>query len=500
MELTNEFYVALLSNASLNIHGSNTLSSFTNQLSKACRLDQNWVVGLVEIGINNYKKSANFELPKREIYSQLETFNEEGDTQTQHESSDEDYEIISQIKRMKRSSDILEINYGSDIDIKKVVLYKNDLRHIAYNSNTINFGALLELLEKNINRNKTKRVFKEKMLKFLSTIDSIGEIKQIPREKYDFVLRIYQGKNEPDIVTLKLDSYNGVSAFLKHIISQIPKKKRKKGSLIYTVNHGFYPSYKINDESNVDIKPKLEIPLNKNKAKIVPNLDKLKPLSDGSVNLEDIITNIDDFIKCDESEQKKIKNELTESIDNFFKKFNNNNPQILVPANDNTFQLNVPTDDYTTHTVNVENKDYGNVENFLNQIFLQVPVEKRSKEALEDALEKLHGLQKQVDILNQANLKNKSESLTVDSTLDLLYVYTDIIKPRLIGHISSRYLKVIPVIPGDMKFRYTHIEYCPIQPSYIESISILITDGNGKNINFDKTSTPTYALLHFKKI
>lgn len=57
---------------------------------------------------------------------------------------------------------------------------------------------------------KTKRVFKEKIINFLNTIDTIPEGKKLNHEKKDFILRIYQGKSKPDVVTLKLDSYNRI--------------------------------------------------------------------------------------------------------------------------------------------------------------------------------------------------------------------------------------------------------------------------------------------------
>lgn len=500
MEIHNEFYVSLLSNASGNIHKNNTLSTFTNQLSKACRLDQSWVVGLVEIGINNYKKHENIKSNSVESYNQIESFDEKEIIQSQSESSDEDYEIVTEIKRRKRSGEFMEINYGSETDVKKIFLYKNDFKQIAYNTNNINFGDFLQLLEKNINREKTKRVFKEKIIKFLNTIDSIPDGTKLSHDDKDFLLRIYQGKSKPDIVTLKLDFYNGIQPLFRDIIRQIPKQNRIQGSLLHTVNNGFYPLHQIEKTVAVNKKSKLEIPFKKHKAKIVPNLEKLKPLADGSVNLNDFIANIDDFIKYNDEEHQGIKNELKENIDNLFDDLNPKEPQILVPDGDNTFQLNVPIENDKTHSVNVENKDYKSIGNFLKEIFLQVPIEKRNKEAFEDALENLHGIQKQVEVINKTNLIQKSESLVVDSAMDLLYVYTDIIQPRLIGHIASRYLKVIPLVTGEKSFRYNRIEYCPIQPSFIESISILITDGDGNKINFDKSSIPTYVLLHFKKI
>lgn len=80
-----------------------------------------------------------------------------------------------------------------------------------------------------------------------------------------------------------------------------------------------------------------------------------------------------------------------------------------------------------------------------------------------------------------------------------LYVYTDIIKPRLIGDIQSRFLRVIPTPKGERHLRFTHVEYCPLEKTYIENISILITDSQGERVNFNASTSPTYIMLHFKK-
>lgn len=81
---------------------------------------------------------------------------------------------------------------------------------------------------------------------------------------------------------------------------------------------------------------------------------------------------------------------------------------------------------------------------------------------------------------------------------DIMYIYTDIIKPRVIGDKSARYLRVVPTNKSERILRFNHIEYCPVEKTVIESISIKITDGQGELANFKSNYIPTYVMLHFK--
>jgi hypothetical protein len=79
----------------------------------------------------------------------------------------------------------------------------------------------------------------------------------------------------------------------------------------------------------------------------------------------------------------------------------------------------------------------------------------------------------------------------------LIYLYSDIIKPRILGDMQTRYLRIIPMKKNEFKFEFKNIEYCPIEQTYIESISILLADGQGNKIEFNDSFFPTYIMLHF---
>jgi hypothetical protein len=52
--MSDEFYVTMLSNSSMNYYPENSLSSFTNKMNKYMQKDSNWKVGITEIYTNDY--------------------------------------------------------------------------------------------------------------------------------------------------------------------------------------------------------------------------------------------------------------------------------------------------------------------------------------------------------------------------------------------------------------------------------------------------------------
>lgn len=87
-----------------------------------------------------------------------------------------------------------------------------------------------------------------------------------------------------------------------------------------------------------------------------------------------------------------------------------------------------------------------------------------------------------------------------DLNLNYIYIYMDAIKPRYIGDIKSRYLKIIPKLNTHADIiKFDHVEYCSLEKGYIENISILLLDIEGEKINFIGGTSPTYVMLHFKK-
>lgn len=82
----------------------------------------------------------------------------------------------------------------------------------------------------------------------------------------------------------------------------------------------------------------------------------------------------------------------------------------------------------------------------------------------------------------------------------LLFVYSDIIQSRIFGEQQIRCLKVLPLTDAntrDMQSRF--VEYIPVQKTYIDSISIMLCNSFGEQIEFNKSDIPTFCMLHFKR-
>ncbi len=83
-------------------------------------------------------------------------------------------------------------------------------------------------------------------------------------------------------------------------------------------------------------------------------------------------------------------------------------------------------------------------------------------------------------------------------------IYSDIIKPRIIGDQVSRSLYMHPIVnENDWLERNVinikNVEYYPIEHTNISEIEILLADDGGEQIKFEKSSFSTMVLLHFKK-
>lgn len=83
-------------------------------------------------------------------------------------------------------------------------------------------------------------------------------------------------------------------------------------------------------------------------------------------------------------------------------------------------------------------------------------------------------------------------------------VYSDIIKPVIIGSQFSRALLIRPLYDEVSKNRtavnISNKQYCPLESTEIPEINILITDETGEQINFIEDSFQTMIRLHFRKM
>ena len=81
----------------------------------------------------------------------------------------------------------------------------------------------------------------------------------------------------------------------------------------------------------------------------------------------------------------------------------------------------------------------------------------------------------------------------------LMFIYTDVMKPRTIGNQATRCLKIIPSNGKGQNIIFDMPEYYPIEQQTLRTLSIQIANDIGEKINFEPSNIPTYCVLHFIK-
>ena len=79
-------------------------------------------------------------------------------------------------------------------------------------------------------------------------------------------------------------------------------------------------------------------------------------------------------------------------------------------------------------------------------------------------------------------------------------LYCDLITPQFVG---SDYVRCLRTFIHPSKFcehRFDNVYYVPVQKRSFQDISILIKDIKGNHINFKAGTTPTKAVLHFRRV
>lgn len=81
----------------------------------------------------------------------------------------------------------------------------------------------------------------------------------------------------------------------------------------------------------------------------------------------------------------------------------------------------------------------------------------------------------------------------------ILFIYSDIMKPRCIGNKNIRCIRVLPFNGKSTCYDFHNVEYYPLEISTINDISILIANSDGSQYDFLASSTPNYITLHFRR-
>lgn len=332
----------------------------------------------------------------------------------------------------------------------QVVIEANKLQKL------INFIDLISLFHENIkfdinNNGKELNEKKKAALKKLinnSIIDVFrgndfeGEEWTKNRKINDVILRIpllHGQHNESRDTILEIKKYDRIDHFLNEIYNQIPKFYRDKKSFLKYITDSLETNEEDNDEINS---------LNQTEPIVLKNgLDQNKKQSEYSYN-------ISAANRPKKTQQEPINQEPTQQLPS----------EQTESVSDKETSVAQPTIDDQTKTN--DNKFDDTIVGFYKHIIFK---------------------------------HNKHEKIS--DIYHFIYVYTDIIKPRAIADQQIRYLRIIPILKvhEQRHIKFGNVEYCPIEKTFIENISILITDNSGNKINFDSSTYPTFVMLHFKK-
>ncbi|GBN96296.1 hypothetical protein AVEN_198414-1 [Araneus ventricosus] len=83
--------------------------------------------------------------------------------------------------------------------------------------------------------------------------------------------------------------------------------------------------------------------------------------------------------------------------------------------------------------------------------------------------------------------------------LYLLYIYTDIIQPEMVGGVFAPLLRIVTVKgkDGDMIHEiFDRLHYCPVSRKNFQSIEIVIRTHTGRFVSFDREKL--IVKLHFR--
>lgn len=133
-----------------------------------------------------------------------------------------------------------------------------------------------------------------------------------------------------------------------------------------------------------------------------------------------------------------------------------------------------------------------------DEIFSQIDKENWVKE-INSLKENLNNLQIKPEY---TQFITKIPARTLKKQTGYMLIYSDIIKPRIIGNTMARVLTMYPMITKTDTYQaidIVNIQYCPIEKFSISNINILITNEEGEQINFEDGFFNTSIVLHFRK-
>ena len=99
-----------------------------------------------------------------------------------------------------------------------------------------------------------------------------------------------------------------------------------------------------------------------------------------------------------------------------------------------------------------------------------------------------------------ANNQSKADSVVVMDPCDSLFIYCDVLEPRVVGDSQVSLLRIVPVEGkhGELVTRiFENVHYVRVQRKHFQTIKIYIRDHTGKRVPFEQGTV--YMTLHFRQ-
>lgn len=329
---------------------------------------------------------------------------------------------------------------------------QKQLKEISNKDGSIDFTALLYSFLTRIdppdpsNRGVTR--VKEKMWKRVEAdlIDKViaeASYEALPTE---FTLNIKQSDTAVEKVILKGYTYPSIEHFIDVIIGQIPRKRRMYDSL----------------ESIIVLGATLPPPSTESLSKI--------PTTDSAILLEKVKTMESDIHRI----MERLPDEKTASSEKIHEEYTSIMNKIS-SLNELIGEVSGKLDKKTSDSGRGFSKELSMI------------------------LDEIRYLDKKVGGISKSTSEKSPTVSSKYSNGGMAFISSDIVRPTMVGDRFVRCLRVIPLEECGKLLRFEHIEYHPIEKTFIESISVEVTKQQGELIEFRASEAPSYLMLHFKR-
>ena len=132
---------------------------------------------------------------------------------------------------------------------------------------------------------------------------------------------------------------------------------------------------------------------------------------------------------------------------------------------------------------------------FLSRVLDKLISAQSSSPTFAKDVEILYNIAKEEYFNSSRRIRRDVENKNVDRKI---YIYTDIIKPQLVGDSLSRCLRVLHV-NDNQHHVFNPVYYFPVEKKNLESIEILLADKFGETVPFRSGQESSIIVLHFIK-